>query len=82
MKVDKEINIKNINTFYFALREEVENNSQIILDFSDSLRIDSSAAQAILSAEKKVKELDKSIRFVGVSPELKKLLNLAGIKLQ
>ena len=82
MKVDKEVNVKNVNSFYFALREEVETSSQIVLDFSDSVRIDSSAAQVILSAEKKVSELDKTIRFVGVSPELRKLLKLAGIKLQ
>lgn len=82
MKVDKEVSVKNVNSFYFALREEVENSNQVVLDFSDSLRIDSSAAQVILSAEKKVKDLDKSIRFVGVSPELRKLLKLAGIKLQ
>ncbi len=82
MKVDKEVSVKNVNSFYFALREEVENSSQVVLDFSDSVRIDSSAAQVILSAEKKVKDLDKSIRLVGVSPELRKLLKLAGIKLQ
>lgn len=82
MKVDKEVNVKNINSFYFSLRDEIENNNQIVLDFSDSVRIDSSAAQIILAAAKKVKELDKSIRFVGVSPELLKLLKLAGIKLQ
>jgi len=82
MKVDKEVSVKNINSFYFSLREEVENNSQIVLDFSDLARIDSSAAQVILAASEKVKELNKSIRFVGVSPELKNLLKLAGIKLQ
>lgn len=82
MKVDKEVSVKNISSFYFKLREEVESSSQIVLDFSDSVRIDSSAAQIILAAAKKVKELDKSIRFVGVSPELLKLLKLAGIKLQ
>ncbi len=82
MKVDKEVNVKNINSFYFTLREEVENGSQVVLDFSDSVRIDSSAAQVILAAQKKVKDLDKNLRFVGVSPELKKLLKIAGIKLQ
>ena len=82
MKVDKEVSVKNISNFYFSLREEVENNNQIVLDFSDSIRIDSSAAQVILAAARKVKELDKTIRFIGVSPELKKLLKLAGIKLQ
>jgi len=82
MKVDKEVSVKNITSFYFNLREEVENNSQIVLDFSDSVRIDSSAAQVILAAARKVKDLDKTIRFVGVSPGLLKLLKLSGIKIQ
>ena len=82
MKVDKEVSVKNISNFYFALREEVEKNSQIVLDFSESVRIDSSAAQVILAAARKVKDLDKTIRFVGVSNELKALLKLSGIKLQ
>ncbi|HNX25002.1 MAG TPA: STAS domain-containing protein [Spirochaetota bacterium] len=82
MKVDKDVSVKNINNFYFALREEVENNNQVVIDFSDLSRIDSAAAQVILAAARKVKELDKTIRFVGVSSELKKLLKLAGIKLQ
>jgi anti-anti-sigma regulatory factor len=82
MKVDNEVSVKNINNFYFALREEVENNNQVVIDFTDSVRIDSSAAQVILAATRKVKDLDKTIRFVGVSPDLLKLLKLAGIKIQ
>ena len=82
MKVEKEVNVKNISNFYFSLREEVENSNQVVLDFTDSTRIDSSAAQVILAAARKVKELDKTIRFVGVSPDLLKLLKLAGIKIQ
>ena len=82
MKVDKEVSVKNINNFYFALREEMENNNQVVIDFTDSVRIDSSAAQVILAAARKVKDLDKTIRFVGVSPDLLKLLKLAGIKIQ
>lgn len=82
MKVDRDVSVKSINSFYFSLREEVENNAHIVLDFSESGRIDSSVAQVILAAQEKVTELNKTIRFVGVSPELKKLLELAGIKLQ
>jgi len=82
MKVDKEVSVKNISSFYFTLREEVEKSVQIVLDFSETERIDTSAAQVILAAAKKVKDLDKTIRFVGVSPDLLKLLKLAGIKLQ
>jgi len=82
MKVDKEVSVKNISSFYFTLREEVENDVQIVLDFSETERLDTSAAQVILAAAKKVKDLDKTIRYVGVSPDLLKLLKLAGIKLQ
>jgi len=82
MKVNKEVSVKNISSFYFTLREEVENEVQIVLDFSETVRIDTSAAQVILAAAKKVKDLDKTIRYVGVSPDLLKLLKLAGIKLQ
>jgi len=82
MKVDKEVSVKNISTFYFNLREEVEKSVQIVFDFSETERIDTSAAQVILAAAKKVKDLDKTIRYVGVSPDLLKLLKLAGIKLQ
>ena len=82
MKVDKNVSVKNIKNFYRVLKKEVEDNSQVVLDFSDSVRIDSSVAQVILSAVKKAKELDKSILFVGLSPELKNLFKLAGIELE
>ncbi len=82
MKVAKEMSVKNVNNFYFSLREEVESSNHVVLDFSDTVRIDSSTAQIIISASKKVMELGKSIRFIGVSSELEKLLKLAGIKLQ
>jgi len=82
MKVDKDVSVKNISSFYFTLREEVEKSVQIVLDFSETERIDTSAAQVILAAAKKVKDLDKTIRYVGISPDLLKLLKLAGIKLQ
>ena len=82
MKVDKEIRVQNINNFYFALREEVQKNNQIILDFSDTVIIDASAVQVIQAAEKKIKDLGKSIRFTGLSFDIANLLQLAGIKLQ
>jgi anti-anti-sigma regulatory factor len=81
MIIDGEISVKNINNFYSSLKEEVENNNQVVLDFSNSSRIDASTAQAILAAITKAKEMDKTIRFIGISPGMKKLLKLAGIKM-
>lgn len=82
MILDKEVNVKNIMNFYNSLKEEIENNNQIVLDFSDSKRIDSSAAQVIFAATRKVKEMNKTIRFIGASPGMQLLLKLSGIKMQ
>ena len=82
MIVDKEVNVKNIRNFYNLLKEEIENNNQIVLDFSNSSRIDLSAAQVILAAVRKVKETNKTIRYIGASPGMQVLLKLSGIKMQ
>ena len=82
MIVDKEVNVKNIMNFYNSLKEEIENKNQIVLDFSNSSRIDSSAAQVILAAVRKVREMDKTIRYIGASPGMQGLLKLSGIKMQ
>ncbi|HOP62920.1 MAG TPA: STAS domain-containing protein [Spirochaetota bacterium] len=79
MKVENEINVKNIREFYLSLKNELEKSDEIIIDFSDTVRIDSSAAQVLLSAMKRAAELDKQIKMEGVSPELQVLLTLAGL---
>ncbi len=79
MKVESEINVKNIGGFYSSLRKELEKNSEVELDFTDTLRIDSSAAQVIISAMSKAEELNKKISISGASPEMRELLKLAGL---
>ena len=79
MKVGSEINVKNINEFYKSLKSELDNNSEVILDFTDTVRIDSSAAQVIISAMKRAAVLNKKISFAGISVEMKVLLSLAGL---
>ncbi len=79
MKVVNEVNVKNIKDFYKALRDELEKNSEVVLDFTDTLRIDSSAAQVIISAMNRAAVLNKKISITGASPEMKTLLSLAGL---
>lgn len=80
MKPEGIINIKNINSFYTELKKEISANNVIIIDFSDVYRIDLSAAQVIIAAGEKVKELKKVIKITGISHDLKRILKLAGIK--
>lgn len=79
MKVGREVNVKNIREFYKSLKGELESGSEIILDFTDTVRIDSSAAQVIISAMSRAAELNKNISITGASPEMKELLSLAGL---
>lgn len=79
MKIESEVNVKNIKEFYKSLRSELESSSEVILDFSGTVRIDSSAAQVIISAMNKAAELNKKISITGATPELKTLLSLAGL---
>lgn len=80
MKPEGIINIKNINSFYTELKNEISTNNEIIIDLSNVNRIDMSAAQIIIAAGEKVKELKKVIKITGISHDLKKILKLAGIK--
>lgn len=79
MKVDREVNVKNIRAFYTALKNELSKNNEVVLDFTDTVRIDSSAAQVIISAMNRAAVLNKKISITGTSPDMKTLLNLAGL---
>ena len=79
MKVEREVNVKNIRDFHTTLKRELDKNSEIILDFTDTVRFDSSAAQVIISAMTRAAVLNKKISITGASPEMKALLSLAGL---
>jgi anti-anti-sigma factor len=79
MKVQTEVNVKNIREFYTTLKSELDKNSEVVLDFTGTLRIDSSAAQVIISAMNKAAVSNKKISITGASPEMKALLSLAGL---
>ncbi len=80
MKLNGEISVKNIEVFYNNLAKEIDNSREIVIDLSDVTRIDLAATQVIIAAGKKARELKKVVRLIGVNPQVKKLLTLAGIK--
>lgn len=80
MKLNGEISVKNIEVFYNNLAKEIDNSREIVIDLSDVTRIDLAATQVIIAAGKKTRELKKVVRLIGVNPQVKKLLTLAGIK--
>ena len=79
MKIGNEVNVKNVKGFFKSLKSELASGKEIILDFTDTQRIDSAAAHVIIAAMKKADETGKSIVFKGVSPAMSELLKLAGL---
>ena len=80
MSPSGELNIKNIDMLYNELKREIENHDEIIIDLAGVARIDLAAAQVIIAAGKKARELKKVVRLTGVNPQLKKLLGFSGVK--
>ena len=81
MKPVDDINIKNIDTFYRDLKEEFAGSGDIVIDLSAVKRIDLAAAQVIIAAGRRGKELKRQIKLKGVSPDLKKLFSISGINI-
>lgn len=79
MRLEGELNIKNIKSLYLSLKDELAGNDQVILDMKDVVSIDASAAQVLLSATIKAKETGKNLRLVNVSAILNKILTLVGL---
>jgi anti-anti-sigma factor len=80
LKPAGDINIKNIGSFYRDLEEEFAGSGDVVIDLSAVKRIDLAAAQVIIAAGRKGKELKRQIKLKGVSPDLKKLFAISGIK--
>ena len=81
MKPDGDISIKNIDIFYRDLKEEFAGSGDIVIDLSAVKRIDLAAAQVIIAAGRRGKELKRQIKLKGVSPDLKKLFSISGINI-
>jgi anti-anti-sigma factor len=78
IELDENIGIKTIKNFYLQLKEILDSESEIILDFKNVKRIDLSLVQVIISANREVKKKGNKIILKSVSKELRKQLYLAG----
>lgn len=79
MRLEGDVNIKNIKTLYAGVKDELVNSGHVEIDMKDVLSIDAAAAQVILSATVKAKEIGKDLHLVNVPASLNKILTLAGL---
>ncbi len=79
MKLEGEVNIKRVKQIYAILKDELKSGNDVIIDMSDVASIDASAAQVLLSAAIRAKELGKELRLENIPAGLNKTLALAGL---
>lgn len=79
MKLEGEVSIKRVKQVYDALKDELKNSNEIVVDMSGVISIDASIAQVLLSATLKAKELGKELRLENIPAGLNKTLALAGL---
>jgi anti-anti-sigma regulatory factor len=78
--LDEDIGIKKIISFYNSLKREMEDEDEIIIDFSKVARIDLSVAQVVTAAGRSAKKLGKTIRLKSVGNTVKRQMQLCGLK--
>lgn len=81
VKVDKDTGIKNIKEFYAQIKNELDNNDQVVVDFSGVERIHLALATVILSAYREGKKDKKIIKLKNTSDVVRNQLYLAGFNI-
>jgi anti-anti-sigma factor len=79
IELREDIGIRNIKKFYSQLKDSMEKESGITLDFSKVRKIDLSFVQVIMAARKKLRAVNKDIIFTSVSEEVNKQMYLGGL---
>jgi len=82
MRLEGDLNIKNIKALYNGLKDELQKNEDIIIEMKDVTTIDAAAAQLLLSATVKAKETGRDLRLAGIPDGLKNTFSLAGLGME
>jgi anti-anti-sigma regulatory factor len=72
--------VKNIASLYEAIHRELQQNDDVLLDFSQVGRIDLSVAQLIIAAGRRARDAGKTLRLRSVSETIRRQMELCGIK--
>jgi anti-anti-sigma regulatory factor len=78
IEMPENIGIKNIKTFYSGIKELLNKEAEIILDFNKVNRIDLSLAQVIMAANREFAKTGKKIVLKSVSKYIRKQLFMSG----
>ncbi len=78
IELKEDIGIKTIKEFYLQLKDVLDKESEIILDFKKVKRIDLALVQVIISANREIKKKGHRIVLKSVSKDLRKQLYIAG----
>jgi len=77
---EESFGVKHAGSFYQALKKELDENEEIIIDFEQVKRIDLSVVQILISAGREARNIGKMIKLKAVSENIKNQMHICGLK--
>ena len=74
------LGVKQAAVFYELLKNELEENEEVIIDFSVVERIDVSIIQILVAAGREARKREKILKLKAVSDSIKEQMNLCGLR--
>ena len=79
IKLGENVGVKNVSSFHRSLVKAFRDDSEIIIDFSGTRRLDLSIAQVLIAAVTKARAGSKTFRMRGASETLRQQLAICGL---
>ncbi|HOD14774.1 MAG TPA: STAS domain-containing protein [Spirochaetota bacterium] len=77
--VPGDVSVKTVKEFHRIVREALQQEGTIVLNFRDVKRIDLAVMQILVTLSKECGKINKGLRIRSASDEIKKQIRICGI---
>ena len=77
--VPGDVSVKNVEEFRAMVRDAMEGEGAIVLDFREVSRLDLAVMQVLIALGRECGEKNKGLRIRSASPEIRNQLRISGI---
>ncbi|MBN2079946.1 MAG: STAS domain-containing protein [Spirochaetes bacterium] len=77
--VPGDVSVKNVKEFHAMVRDAMEGDGAIVLDFRDVTRVDLAIMQVLIALSRECGEKNRGLRVRAASPEIRNQLRISGV---
>ena len=79
IKLGENVGVKSVRSFHQSLVKAFRDDSEIIIDFSGTRRLDLSVVQVLIAAGREARAASKTFRMRGASETVRQQLAMCGL---